>query len=209
MISIEEAQQLMIEFIRLRQKVEESKSYDDELLFRKHEQVCIKKFKYLVTMKTNKYKQFSNYEDLNQEGLEALIKSMKNYDPKKGNFFWWSLHYINTRISRSANLHTTIRYPLKIAKQCAPHKEAVMPLIIEHRYCPDKEAESSQSIGIIKETLPLLSEEQKQIVSLAYGLDGDKPKSINKICKELKISRANCIKAIKSSISIMRENIKI
>jgi RNA polymerase sigma factor (sigma-70 family) len=160
-------------------------------------------------MRTNKYKKFNNYEDLNQEGMEALLKSMKNYNPKKGNFFYWAHRYIDTRISRSANLHTTIRYPLKIAKENIPHKESIMPILIEEIHCPDKELEKIQAINIIKSSLPLLSDEQNNVISLAYGINMDKPYSINKICKELHISRSSCVKLIHSAISVIKHNVII
>lgn len=209
MLTEQEAQDLMIKLIDLRGQIKtpEGKSLTRD--FQKHEQICIEKFKYLVTMKTGRYKAFSNYDDLNQEGFEALIKAMNNYQPKKGSFFWWAHKYIDTRISRSANLHTTIRYPLKVAKATTPHKEAVMPLLIEERYCPDKELEESQLNHAIQGAISVLSTEQREVVSLAYGFDGDKPMSINKICKKLNISRLNCIKMINSSLSIMKENIKV
>jgi RNA polymerase sigma factor (sigma-70 family) len=176
---------------------------------KKHEAVCMDKFRYLVTMKTGRYKAFSNYEDLNQEGFEALVKAMNNYNPKKGSFFWWAHKYIDTRISRSANLHTTIRYPLKVAKAATPHKESVMPLLIEERYCPDRELEDSQTTQAIHGAVSLLSPEQRQVINLAFGFEGDKPMSINKICKKLSISRLSCIKTINSALSTMKENIKI
>jgi len=209
MLTEQEAQDLMIKLIDLRGKIvssEESKIKKD---LQRHEQICIEKFKYLVTMKTGRYKAFSNYEDLNQEGFEALIKAMNNYNPKKGSFFWWAHKYIDTRISRSANLHTTIRYPLKVAKANTPHKEAVMPVMIEERYCPDKELEESQTNYAIQGALAALTTEQKEVINLAYGFDGDKPMSINKICKKLNISRLSCIKMINSANSTMKENIKI
>ena len=209
MINIEEAQQLMEKFIELRIKSQESKSPSDISAFKKHENLCIEKFQYLVTMKTGKYKSFSNYEDLNQEGNEALIKAMKNYDPKKGIWFWWAHKYVDTRISRSANLHTTIRYPLKVAKATTPHKEATMPLLIEERYCPDKELEQSQSARNIQEVISLLDPEQKEVINLAFGFDGDKPLSVNKICKKLNMSRLSCIKTINNALAIMKENIKL
>lgn len=209
MLNMEEAQQLMETFIELRAKAHESNSEEDRVNFEKHERICIEKFTYLVTMKTGKYKSFSNYEDLNQEGMEALVKAMKNYNPKKGNFFWWGHKYIDTRISRSANLHTTIRYPLKVAKATAPHKESILPLLIEEQYCPDKELEASQTSHAVETALNSLNEEQKNIVNLAYGFNGEKPLSINKICKKLNISRLNCIKLINSSLTILKENIKL
>jgi RNA polymerase sigma factor (sigma-70 family) len=209
MLNIDEAQQLMEKFIDLRTKAQESKLPSDVNAFTKHERLCIEKFRYLVTMKTGKYKVFSNYEDLNQEGYEALIKAMKNYNPKKGIWFWWAHKYIDTRISRSANLHTTIRYPLKVAKANAPHKESVMPLLIEERYCPDKELEESQNIKAIRGVVSKLNNEQREVINLVFGFDGDKPMSINKVCKKLSISRLSCIKTINNALSMMKENIKI
>lgn len=208
MLTEQEAQDLMINLIELRDKNKKEDSAKIKTQLKKHEQICMEKFRYLVTMKTGRYKSFSNYDDLNQEGFEALIKAMNNYNPKKGSFFWWAHKYIDTRISRSANLHTTIRYPLKVAKKNTPHKESVMPLLIEERYCPDKELEESQINHAIQGALSILSKEQKEVINLAYGFDGDKQMSINKICKKLNISRLNCIKMINSSLSIMKENIK-
>jgi RNA polymerase sigma factor (sigma-70 family) len=160
-------------------------------------------------MKTGRYKSFSNYDDLNQEGFEALIKAMNNYSSQKGSFFWWCHKYVGTRVSRCANLHTTIRYPLRVAKDVPPHKEAIMPILIEKQYCPDKNAEDAQTVNIIESALGYLSEQHKEIINLAYGLDGDKPMSINKICKKLNISRNNCQKAIDSALSVMKENISL
>jgi len=209
MLNIDEAQQLMETFIELRARAKESGSEKDKALFSQHERICIEQFSYLVKMKTGRYKAFANYEDLNQEGFEALIKGMKNYNPKKGNAFWWFHKYIDTRISRSANLHTTIRYPLKVAKNTTPHKETIMPTLIEEVRCPDKEVEQSQTTHAVYGAISTLNPEQKEIINLAFGFDGDKPISINKICKKLGISRLSCIKTINSSLSIMRENIKI
>lgn len=209
MLTEQEAQDLMIKLIDLRGQVKTSEDSKIKRELQKHERICIEKFKYLVTMKTGCYKIFSNYEDLNQEGFEALIKAMNNYKPEKGSFFWWAHKYIGTRISRSANLHTTIRYPLKVAKNTTPHKETVMPLLIEERFCPDKELETSQVNDAIRSAMSLLNEKQKEIINLAYGFDGDKPMSINKISKKLSISGLSCVKTINSALSIMKENIKI
>lgn len=209
MLTEQEAQDLMTKLIDLRAKVKGSDDPKITTELKRHEQICMEKFRYLVTMKTGRYKAFSNYEDLNQEGFEALIKSMNNYNPKKGSFFWWAHKYIDTRISRSANLHTTIRYPLKVAKAHTPHKESIMPLMIEERHCPDKELEESQSTQAIQSAISKLSNEQREVINLAFGFDGDKPMSINKICKKLSISRLSCIKTINGALSMMKENIKI
>lgn len=209
MLTEQEAQDLMTKLIDLRAQAKSSEDAKIVHELKRHESICMDKFRYLITMKTGRYKAFSNYDDLNQEGFEALIKAMNNYNPKKGSFFWWAHKYIDTRISRSANLHTTIRYPLKVAKASTPHKESVMPLLIEERFCPDKELEESQSLQAIQGALDKLSNDQRDVINLAFGFDGDKPMSINKICKKLSISRLSCIKAINGALSAMKENIKI
>ncbi len=209
MLTEQEANDLMNKWIDLKSQLKTSS--DPKLIkeFEKHDRLCVEKFRYLVTMKTGRYKAFSNYEDLNQEGHEALIKAMKTFKPNKGSFFAWAHNYIGTRISRSANLHTTIRFPLKVAKANTPHKESVMPLLIEERYCPDRELEESQTTRAVQNALSVLSREQQEIINLAYGFDGDKPMSINKICKKLGISRLSCIKTINNALSVMKENIKL
>ena len=209
MLTEQEAHDLMTKLIDLRKQFEETASPKVEVALKRHEQECIEKFRYLVTMKTGRYKAFSNYDDLNQVVFEDLIIAMITFKPNKGNFFAWAHNYIGTRISRSANLHTTIRFPLKVAKANTPHKESVMPVQIEERYCPDKELEESQVTHAVQDALAVLTKEQKEIISLAYGFDGDKPMSINKICKKLNISRLSCIKTINSSLSLMKEHIKI
>lgn len=209
MLSIDEAQQLMEKLIEFRSIAQDTKAAKDISIFRKQEKLCVEKFSYLVTMKTGKYKTFSNYEDLNQEGFEALLKGMKNYNPKKGNAFWWFHKYIDTRIARSANLHTTIRYPLKVAKEIPPHKESTMPLMIEDIHIPEKELENSQINYNIQKALSALTNDQRNIISLAYGFDDEKPMSVNKICKKLNISRSSCIKNINSALSLMKESIKL
>jgi len=209
MITEKEAQDLMIKLIKLREEVKVSN--DAKLIseLKKHERFCVEKFKYLVLMRTSRYKAFNNYDDLNQEGFEALLKAMKNYQPSKGSWFWWAHKYVDTRISRSANLHTTIRFPLKFAKITVPHKESALPLLIEHRFCPDKELERSQAIHFVRDAMEMLTQEQQEIVSLAYGFNGDKPLSLNKICKKFNISRLNCIKIISDALFLLKESIKL
>jgi RNA polymerase sigma factor (sigma-70 family) len=208
MITIQESQDLMQEFIKLRASAKEGTT-EAVTKFQRFERLCIEKFSYLVTMKTNRYRGFSNYEDLNQEGFVALLNAMKNYSPKKGLWFYWAHYYIGTRISRQASLHTAIRYPLKVAKEIIPHRESQLPLLIEERFCPDKDVEELQTSIAIQTGLGALNEEQKTAVSLAFGFDGGDPLSVSKICKKLNISRTHCIRLLKISLAILRENIKL
>jgi RNA polymerase sigma factor (sigma-70 family) len=209
MLTEQEANELMSKWIDLKTRAQET---SDPIIIKElesHQKLCVEKFRYLITMKTGRYKTFSNYEDLNQEGHEALIKAMRTFKPNKGSFFAWAHHYIGTRISRSANSHTAIRFPLKVAKANPPHKEMTMPLLIEENYCPDKEVEASQVSFAVREAITTLSPDQRQIIDMAFGFDGDKSMSINKICKKLNISRSVCLKTINAALVLMKEHIKL
>lgn len=209
MISEIEAQDLMLKLVSFRAQIKKGASKAVHAEYNKHQNLCMQKFRYLVSMRTNKYKGFSNYDDLNQEGFEALCKAMNNYNPKRGSFFWWAHKYIDTRISRSANLHTAIRYPLKFAKTTTPHKESQIPVMIEPRFNPDKILESTQLKNAVESALSLLNTEQREIISLAFGFSGDKPLSINKICKRKNLSRLYCMKTISNALTLIKDNIKL
>jgi RNA polymerase sigma factor (sigma-70 family) len=207
MISEQEAKDLIEKYKFLKKEIESNKSLKLELI--KHENLCISKLKYLVTMKLGKYKNFNNYEDLYQEGCEALLKAIKTYNPDvASNVFWWCHKYIDTRISRSANLHTTIRYPLKVAKKQTPHKEAIMPNLIEQSGCPETQLYNAQINKLIHENLSLLSDKQKIIITMAFGLGDDPPASTNKIAKKTNLSRSAVLREMKMAFAHLRENIK-
>lgn len=200
----------MIELIRLRNEASSSNDPKVAAAFKRHENLCVSKFEYLVWMRTNKYRKFDNHEDLVQEGFVALMHAMKNYDPKKGSWFWWAHKYIDTRIARHANQHTTIRYPLKVAKETPPHKEPSLPrLVDEENHRPDNAVETSQISEHVRETLSFLSEDQQKILRLSFGLDGEEPLSITKICAKLKIPRSRCIKIIHNSLESLGELIDL
>jgi len=209
MLTEKEANELMSKLFDLRKKTKTSNDPTFKVELERHERECIEKFKYLITMRTNRYSQFNNFEDLQQEGFLALLKAMQTYNPKKGSFFAWAHKYIGTRVSRSANAHTVIRYPLKVAKLNPPHKEQIIPTMIEERFCPDVKLETHQVAQIVKNLVKNLSDEQKEIISLAFGLDGDKPLSVNKLCKKFNISRLSCSKIINNALSLMKERIEL
>ena len=209
MITEQEAQDLMIKLIELRKISQENKSSSTIEAFRQHELICIDKFKYLITMRTSRYRNFNNYEDLVQEGHESLLRAMRNYDPKKGSWFYWAHKYIDTKIARAANAHTAIRYPIKVAREMVPHRETELPVMIAEKMCPDKQQEASELSHIVQTAISTLTTEQQDVITLYYGFDGDKPTSINRICKKLHISRSQCIKLIHDASDVLRSTIKL
>jgi RNA polymerase sigma factor (sigma-70 family) len=208
-MTIDDGQKLMIELIRLKKISKETNRKRDILVYEKYFAICMSKFDYLVKMKTSRYKSFSNYDDLNQEGREALIKAMNSFDPKKGCWFSWAHHYIGTRISRSANLHTTIRYPLKIAKATPPHKETYMPELIEEIMLPDADMDRSQIATAIHNVLSVLNKTEKDVIGMAYGFGGGNPMSVNRICRKLHLTKSECFAILERALLLMKEHIKI
>lgn len=209
MISQDEAQELMIKFLELRKRFEETHSPQDEKALKAHEAICIDQFQYLITMRTNKYRQFANHDDLYQDGLEALLKAMKTYNPKKGSWFWWAHKYIDTKISRMANLHTAIRYPLKFAKNTIPHKENNLPTLADNERRPDIELETLQIQAVIQSSMLVLNNKEHKIITMFYGLDGDKPMSVNKICLKLGITRTSCKNTLKQATRKLMKKIRL
>lgn len=208
-MTIEEANQLIDKYIELKKKHHKSKKDSNCLKeFKAHEELCIQKFKYLVLMKTNKYKNFNNYEDLVQEGLSAILSALHSFNPnKKANIFWWIHRYTDTRIARCANLHTTIRFPLKYAKKIAPHREAILPILIDNMDGPADSVERNEALSVINKNFESLSAHQKKVVQMLFGMDGENPKSITKVCQQLRMSRPACVKLISQAFSILKRNI--
>lgn len=208
-MTIEDAQALMIKFVKLKNKSQRTQKAKDIAAFKLQEIKCIEQFRYLVMTKVSRYRNFNNYEDLVQEGMEALVKAMKSYDPNKGIFFWWLHKYIDTRIARSANLHTTIRFPLKYAKLVTPHREAVLPVLIDHTPDAYAQMEQHEIINAVHQTFKHLTMPQKQVVQMLFGINGEKPKSVAKICKQFKIPRAHCAKMLDQIFDILKTHIQL
>jgi RNA polymerase sigma factor (sigma-70 family) len=209
-----EAQSLMIELISLRNQLDKishkSEKATIEKSFKRQEDKCVRAFSYLVSMHTNRYRQFANHDDLVQEGFVALLKAMNNYDVKKGSWFWWAHKYIGTRVSRQANLHTTIRFPLKIAKEQVPKREFEMPILIEETFCPDDQTEAAELTALIYGVVKKLRGKKKKIIDLYYGFNKDKQTySITKICELLKMSRPKCLGVMKDALSELEFLIKL
>jgi len=202
-----DAQKLLNKLTLLKQQAKESGNTTE---LKKHERLCIEQFKYLINMKTNKYKFFNNYEDLKQEGFLALLTAIDSYLPSKGSFFYWAHQYIDTRLNRMSNAHTLIRYPLKPNEERSSYKEMpIQHLIIsDNKYCPHFQLESAEINHNIQSAIDKLPSDQKEIINSFYGLNQDK-QSISNINKKLKITRLKCLKKLDRGLFNIKEIIKI
>lgn len=187
------------EYINLRNKI---KNNSNKILlkeFKEYQNFCITKCKSLVLSKVGKYQKFSNYKDLEQDGFEALILALKTYDPSKGSFSWWANKYIHTRVSRSANTHSTIRFPLKKAKEIKPFKVSTIPILIDVQPNPAEHLEITQQSLYIKSAIKELPETHQKLINVIYGFHGSKPHSINKAIKLLNIPRSECFQILEEA----------
>jgi RNA polymerase sigma factor (sigma-70 family) len=196
-ITRKEADKLLSNFVKARNKYFRSKKSRGQAEYKRLQSLCAVKFDFLVEHRTKRYRNFANYEDLKQEGRLALLLALASYKPKRGNFFYWANQYIKTKISREANRHSTIRIPIKHARKMMPYKVSQMPIVIDSAISALNSAEDSQIRSRIEDALEMLPKEQRRIVQIYYELDGNRASgSITKVCKELKISRINCIKLL-------------
>lgn len=205
----EQAKEIVAEYKLLQKQYEEKKDSVSKIKFEKYQNYCVSQFNNLVLSKTYRYKQFANYNDLMQEANLALLMAINTYDVStNASFFYWAGCYMKTRVARSANTHTAIRYPLRIARDEIPHKENVIPLLVEEIQRPDRQLEKCEINFLMENGINKLNDDQKEIISLAYGLEDDVPMSVTKICKRKDITRAKCLKIMKSAMHTLKKSVK-
>lgn len=208
MITHEEANLIAENFYKLKLRAQKSKSKKIIKQYNDYQNYIIQKLSYLVTSKSNKYKQFSNHLDLQQEGFEAMVMALKTYNPKNNNIIWWLNKYINTKISRSANAYSIIKIPLKKTKDMIPYKMKDMPIILDYND-PEKIYLKCKDEEIINNAMSDLPAMQKEVIGLLYDLKskGLDQNSITEICKHLNMSRNNCNKLINMAKYSLKEKL--
>jgi len=204
--------ELLNDMVILRQKCIKSKNINLKKELEVIQSECVKELEYLVEARTRRYKGFSNYEDLRQDGRMALYRALQTYKPEKGDFFWWSNKYIKTKISREANRHSTIKIPLKHAKLVQPYKVSQLPIIIDGGISALDHIAKDEAVTLIRGAVEKLPEDQRKVISLHYELSGGSDNrrelySIGKICDRLNISRMNCIKLLTEAKKTLKKEL--
>lgn len=204
----DEDNKLLNDFVIARNKYKKYKNSGNLKRYKNLQDQCVSRFDCFVENKAGKYKSFSNYEDLKQEGREALLLALESYRPEKGDFYWWAVYYIKTKISRQASKHSVIKIPLKKAKNIKPFKVAKMP---EYSYevDMDEKIDGSSLKRKIAGAINKLPQEQKEVVDLYFEFSNLGSNSITKICKELKISRMDCIERITTAKENLKKNLML
>ncbi|KKN70818.1 hypothetical protein LCGC14_0427100 [marine sediment metagenome] len=182
---------------------------EDVARFKAYQNYCMGKFGYLVKIRSAKYRKFSNHPDLEQDGFEALILAFNTFDPDKGSFSWWADKYISTRISRAANAHSTIRFPIKKAKKLKPYKTNTIPIIIDKGASPYQSVEEYESSINISDAISRLSGSHRDVINMTYGFNGVKERTVGVVLKDLDISRPQYAKLLREAKEQIRQQLVI
>lgn len=189
-LSNEEVDEIAVKYLGLKAKAEDVNGTEEDVSrFKAYQNIAAQKFKYLISFRAAKYRKFSNHPDLEQDGFEALISAFRTFDPNKGSFSWWADRYISTRIARSANAHSTIRFPIKKAKEMKPYKTSTIPIMIDEGLSPMESFDQNQSTTNIDDAIGSLPEKHQEVVNMTYGFNGKKSRSINSVMNDLSITR--------------------
>lgn len=142
---------------------------------------ALNKFSYIVDIHTNKYKKFSNYDDLKQEGMIGLVYALLNFKPERSkNFFKLANWYIKTKVKRSANKHLVVNIPMHLAKDVQMISQNDVPNkdIANSDFDLERLYDQEQKMYFMAKSYQKLSKVQKQLVGLYYGFSVNKNNSI-------------------------------
>ncbi len=196
-VTSEEAEDLLKEFIDIRVKYKSnSKKYEKK--YNQCKLLCIEKFDYIAQNKVRKYKAFSNYDDLLQEGRIALMLALNSYETGRGCWFWWANQYVKTKISREANKHSTVKIPIKQTKNMLPYKVAQMPVMTDDTDSAIDSMETSERTLQVHSAISKLPSLQRKVVEMYFevGAARKESNSIASICNELDLTRKDCVKIL-------------
>jgi len=205
-ITKEEIDEVAIKYLELQKKAETG-DQSDKLRFDAYKNICAQKFKSLIVHHTKKYKRFANHIDLEQDGFEALINALGTFKPEKGSFAWWANRYIKTRVQRKANAHSTIKFPIKKAKEVKPYKISTMPVRVAPGLSALEEAERAEGYEHIKNAMEKLTDKQLLVVSMKYGFNGIRERPVGKILEDLSISRQQYSKLLSEAENQIKKHL--
>lgn len=156
----------------------------------------INRLSFLVYNQVRQYRNFSNYDDLVQEGFIGLLKAVRRFKWERfPNFFVFSDQWIRHYVKRAASRFDIIYNPNKDRVVYAdPDEDEADPDENPEEMLWNHEREDG--IGKILNELP---ERDKIIVCKMFGLDGQRVHTLREIGKMCDLSHER-IRQIKNSV---------
>lgn len=198
MLQKEDYDQIALQFLEAKSKLQNCRTIKSSQKWKKIQEECLQKLSILIKNRVSRYKQFSNYSDLEQEGFEGLLMSLETYDPEKGYFVSWADHYIKTKIFRAANSHSTIKVPMDEIKNIKPLKAAEFPVMIDHRNGYSDFA-TKEVANILTEAIKELPEVNQKVILMFYGINGIRSYTITDLSKMLDLDKNQLLRIISES----------
>ena len=131
----------------------------------------VQEVSFLVYSLTNKYKRFSNYEDLVQEGFIGLIKAARTFDyTLYPNFFVFAHQRIINGIRRSAKKYDVVYNPGKV-KTVYCDSESMYQEVTDEDLNLDEvliRKESTERVNKVVNTLPT---RERKIMQSLFGIN--------------------------------------
>lgn len=165
----------------------------------------IQKLIFLVEYRAKRYEKFGNYQDLQQEGVEALFMALNTFQSSKGNFSWWADKYIKTRLSRVASHHSTIRIPIAHGRKLKPNKIVDMPILINTNQDVVNEIIENQEKKIISQAIQALPPIHNKVISMIYGCNGIDLSPQSLVLEELNLTRKKYLEILDEAKDQLRE----
>jgi len=153
----------------------------NSLVNKKRNEIVIK-MSFIIESKCRKYKKFSNYEDLKQEGMIGLIKAVNRFDYTRfPNFFVYSDQWIFNHIAQSAKKFDVVYNPLK---KKTVYYDMDVPANETVNQCPENSYYKKERNERIEIAINELTDRQKNIINSVYGLN-KLPETLRKIGKNI------------------------
>ena len=166
----------------------------------------------LVAHVVKKYN-FSRCEqdELISVGSIGLMKAVKSFDPQKGhNFSTYAARCIQNEILMLLRSQKKYQSEVSLEDRVKTDKDGNDVSLIDVLEDPREHiAESAENKVIFEKLLSIiqttLSDRERQIIFMRYGINGYLPKTQNEVAKELNISRSYISRIEKKALEILKE----
>ena len=192
-----------LKFLELRDLAK--KNISDVPRFEKYKENLFKELKLYVEGYTSYYKKFSNYQDLNQFGYEAILNSFNTFNSSKGKYSYWFHRYVGTKVVRQASAHSSIRIPIKKIKKNGEKPIKVDEIPEQSDFLtPEDICIKKQLLDKINIFLEGLNHIEKSVFCHYFNLD-NKYSSVDELCSDLKISKQKFKQIINKCLTDIKE----
>ena len=179
------------------------------------EELLIKHNLRLVAFMAKKYKNYNDQDDLISVGSIGLMKAIKTYNSEtKNSFSTYASRCIDNEILMMLRSQRKYSNEVSLEESIGTDKDGNAISFID---VLSEDGEESVSSSVEKNlliekvcsiVLTQMDERERDVVSMRYGLFGNRPQTQKEIAKIFGISRSYVSRIEKSALEIIRERIK-